>query len=283
MNHKSTAYLITAAIAVIALIVMTSVNIKTKKNLKSEQLALKTLSVEKAAIEKELRNANVKFSGLQSEFDINTGRLKESAIKLDETEKRINSLVSENRSLRATGKELAELKKTKTALENEMAQLRSEQLSLRSKNVDLQANISSLEREKKDLEARLDMATLYRSDNFLATATGKKSEKLVIRASRAKKLNLAFEIPQNLSEDLSFKIVTPTGNVISPDDKNLSWRYQENEREFTASLSSATSEFEKSRRVVLNYSVKEKLAKGEYRIQIMSNGNNIGNCRMMVR
>jgi hypothetical protein len=87
MNHKSTAYLITAAIAVIALIVMTSVNIKTKKNLKSEQLALKTLSVEKAAIEKELRNANVKFSGLQSEFDINTGRLKESAIKLDETEK----------------------------------------------------------------------------------------------------------------------------------------------------------------------------------------------------
>jgi hypothetical protein len=86
-----------------------------------------------------------------------------------------------------------------------MAQLRSEQLSLRSKNVDLQANISSLEREKKDLEARLDMATLYRSDNFLATATGKKSEKLVIRASRAKKLNLAFEIPQNLSEDLSFK------------------------------------------------------------------------------
>jgi myosin heavy subunit len=283
MNHKSTAYLITAAIAVVALIVMTSVNIKTKKNLKSEQLTSKTLSVEKAAIEKELKNANVKFAGLQSEFDLNAGRLKESGAKLEETEKKINSLLSENRSLRATSRELAELKKAKAALDYEMGQLTSEQQSLRSKNVDLQANIGSLEKEKKDLEARLDMATLYKTDNFLATATGKKAEKLVIRASRAKKLNLAFEIPQNLTEDLAFRIVTPTGNVITPEDKNLSWRYEENGREFTASLSSATNEFEQSRRVMLNYSVKERLAKGEYRIQIISNGNTIGNCRMRVR
>jgi hypothetical protein len=94
---------------------MTSVNIKTKKNLKSEQLTSKTLSVEKAAIEKELKNANVKFAGLQSEFDLNAGRLKESGAKLEETGKRINSLLSENRSLRATGRELAELKKSKSS------------------------------------------------------------------------------------------------------------------------------------------------------------------------
>jgi hypothetical protein len=127
-----------------------------------------------------------------------------------------------------------------------------------------------LRREKKDLEARLEMATLYRTDNFLATATGKKAEKLVIRASRAKKLNLAFEIPQNLTEDLAFRIVTPTGNVITPEDKNLSWRYQENEQGiYRQPFFSNLSEFEQSRRVVLNYSVKEKLAKGEYRIQII--------------
>jgi len=46
---------------------------------------------------------------------------------------------------------------------------------------------------------------------------------------------------------------------------------------------SVIAEFEQSRQVVLNYASKERLAKGEYRIQILSNGNNIGNCRIMLR
>ena len=105
----------------------------------------------------------------------------------------------------------------------------------------------------------------------------------MIKASRAKKLNLAFEVPQNLTEAISFKVVTPSGKIINADDKSLTWTFPLDSRSFTASLSTTTGEFEQSRQVILNYVPKGKLAKGEYKIQILNDGSNIGNCRIMLR
>ena len=40
-----------------------------------------------------------------------------------------------------------------------------------------------------------------------------------------KKLNVAFDVPNNLTEAISFKIVTPSGSTINPDDKSMSWYF----------------------------------------------------------
>ena len=105
----------------------------------------------------------------------------------------------------------------------------------------------------------------------------------MIRASRTKKLNMTFEVPQSLTETISFKIVTPTGSTINPDDKAISWYFPLDSRNFTASLSSVTGEFEQSRQIVLSYASKVKLVKGEYKIQILSNDNHIGSCRILLK
>lgn len=210
--------------------------------------------------------------------------LSESKLKIAENDKKINALARDNRLIRGNNTELEELKKTKAELEREFTQLKSDNERLFSQTKDLQNSINLLETEKNNLAGQLEKAQLYNTDNFLVTATrGKKTERIVICASRAKKLNMTFEVPQDLTETISFKIVTPSGSTINPDDKTVFWTFPADSRNLTASLSSITGEFEQSRQVVLNYAPKGKLVKGEYKIQILSDGKNIGNCRLMLK
>jgi myosin heavy subunit len=286
MNQKTITYAGAVIIALLFLGLILTIGIlaKNKKNLSAERLTSENLLTGKSKVEEELAKTKNDFSVLKQQYDANTKLLSETDSKIAENDKRINALSYENRSLRANKKEMEELKKTKSELETEFSQLKSEHDRLLAQGRDLQNSLNSLEEEKKNLASKFERAQLYNTDNFLVTATrGKKTEKIVICASRAKKLNMTFEVPQSLTEAISFKIVTPTGSTISPDDKAMSWFFPLDTRTFTASLSSIPGEFEQSRQVVLNYSPKGKLVKGEYKIQILCDGNNIGNCRLMLK
>jgi myosin heavy subunit len=285
-NQKTTTYVLTGIIAVlvIGLFLAIGSNVKNKKNLRAEKLTSSANLFEKQKVDGNLEKLKTDLSELQKQYDANNNLLSESTLKIAENEKRINSLSGQNRSLIVSKKELEELKKTKEELEKEYSKLKSDNDRLLSQGRDLQNSLKTLETEKNDLSAQLDKAKMYNTDNFLVTASkGKKKEKIVVVASRAKKLNMTFEVPQNLTETISFKIVTPAGTTINPDDKSVSWYFPLSSRDFTASLSAVSGEFEQSRQVVLNYTSKVKLIKGEYKIQILSNGNNIGNCRFMLR
>jgi len=265
----------------LGLILLFSANSKNKKNLRDQTTTSQALLSERQKLEGDLEKLKSDFAALKQKNDANEKLLSESSSKIAENEKKINALSGENRSLRANKKELADLKDAKTELEKEFAKLKSENEKLLNQYKDIENKIASLEKEKKELASQLEKAQIHNTDNFLVTATrGKKIEKVVICASRAKKINIAFEVPQALTETLSFKIVTPSGSIINPDDKAMSWFFQPDNRYLTASLSSLSGEFEQSRQVVLNYAPKTKLLKGEYKIQILSGTDNIGNCRI---
>jgi myosin heavy subunit len=286
MNQKTINYLGAAIIAllILGLIVAIGKNTKNRKSLANEKSISETLLVEKQKFETDLEKLRADLSALRQQSDANEKLFSESRLKIDESDKRINSLTRDNRALRNNASELEELKKTKEELEKEFAQLKSDNDRLLTQTKNLESSINSLEAEKSKLADQVQRTQLYNTDNFLVTATrGKKTERVVICASRAKKLNMTFEVPQSLTEEISFKIVTPTGTTVNSDDTAISWFIRLDSRNFTASLSPVTGEFEESRQVVLSYSPKSKLAKGEYRIQILSNGNNIGNCRMILK
>ncbi len=275
---------VTIALLILFLILAIGINVKSKKNLRNEKNTSETRLFEKVKLEGNLEKLKSEFSVLKQQSDANAELLSESNNKMTENAKKINALSFENRSLRANKMELADLKNTNAELEKEFTQLKSERDRLMTQQKDIENAINSLEKEKNNLTAQLENTQLHNTDNFLVTATrGKKTEKVVICASRAKKLNMAFEVPQSLTEAISFKIVTPAGTTINSDDKAISWYIPIDAKQLTASLSSVTGEFEQSRQVVLNYTPKEKLSKGEYKIQILSDGNNIGNCRLMLR
>lgn len=286
MNQKTINYLGAAIIAllILGLVVAIGKNARTGKSLKNEKTLSETLLVEKQKVESDLEKMKTDLSVLRQQSEANEKLLSESRLKIDESDKRINSLARDNRLLRNSTRELEDLKKTRDELEKDFTRLKSENERLLAQARDLQSSVSSLETEKSKLAGQIEMTQLYNADNFLLTATrGKKTERVVICASRAKKLNMTFEVPQSLTEAISFKIVTPAGSTVNSDDKAISWFVPLDARNLTASLSPVTGEFEESRQVVLSYSPKEKLAKGEYKIQIISNGNNIGNCRMILK
>ena len=255
---------------------------KNKKNLYAEKQTSEKLLSEKLSAAKEMAKLKTEFTALQQQDFQNRKLLGETNAKIAESEKRISSLSSENRNLRANRKELENLRKVRADLEIESARLASEYERLVAQNMELRNSLSEAEMKYMALEQQNEQR--INSDNFLVTATrGKKAERIVIRAARAKKLNMAFEVPQNLSDAISFKLTTPSGTIINPDDKSLSWTFIENPGSYTASLSSVTGEYEISRQVMMNYIPQGKLAKGEYKIRIYSGDRNIGNCRILLR
>ena len=267
----------------IGLTVSVVTGIRTRKNLNAEKLNSEKLLSEKLQVQKELDGVNTDFTALKQKNEEDNKLLEESNKKLSESQRRVNYLAGQNKSLLQTKKDFEDLQKVKAEIEAESDKLKADYDKLMTKSNGLQASLSAMEAKNTRLNAQLDSVMLYRADNYLTTATRGKKDKVVICSSRAKKLNVSFDVPNNLTEPLSFTITTPSGSTITPDNKSLSWYYLNNDREFTASLTAFPAEIENARQVVLSWVVTEKLTRGEYRIHVLCQGNEIGNCRVQLR
>ncbi|HOW09452.1 MAG TPA: hypothetical protein PLX08_06585 [Bacteroidales bacterium] len=256
-------------------------NNKNKQNLNSEKLVTERLMGEKTAMQSELDKLKSEIAGLKEQSSATSKLLTETETKLADAGKRMKSLSGQY--ARKTKADEEEFQKQKAAFEKEYAGLKSDYDNLMAQNGDLQKKLTSLEAQTSDLLEKLRINDTFDSDDFQTFGSRGKKDKIVVFARRVKKLNVNFEVPQNLSEAISFKIITPSGTTITPDDRALSWIFPPDTRGLTASLSPVTAEFEQSRRVTLSYTPKEKLIPGEYKIQIFSNNKNIGNCRIRLR
>lgn len=282
-NQKTLTYIGAAIIALLLLgLILTMVyNSRNKKSLAAEKLNSERLLTEKSTIQTDLERIKQEIASLKLKSDENARLLSDTEAKLTDTEKRMRSLSAQSAKKSKAAEE--DFQKQKAALEKEYADLKLNYDNQMSVNGNLQKKLSEMEAQTNDLLGKLKMMNTFNSDNFEVVTTRGKTDRQVVVARRVKKLNVNFEVPQSLTDAISFKIVTPAGTTITPEDKSLSWIFPPNARHLTASLSPVTSEFEESRRVSLTYAPKEKLVGGEYRIQIFSNGQNIGNCRIRLR
>jgi len=271
-------------ILLVGLVIAISSGIKNKKNLNAEKLTSEKLLSEKLQVQKELDGVKADFASLQQQNDANKKLLEETNKKIDDSQRKINSLSRQNKSLLQTKKDLEDLQVVKAQIEKESNQLKSDYEKLLAKDTDLQTSLDKMEEENSHLTEQIDSARLYRADNYLVTATrGKKKEKVVICSSRTKKLNVAFEVPNTLSESLSFSITTPSGSTINPENNSISWYFIPDAQNYTASLSGGIAGMDGGKKVVLTYTAQEKLVKGEYQIHILCKGNDIGNCRIQLK
>lgn len=282
-NQKTITWIGAAIIAVLLLgLILTAVNnSRNKKNLKAEKVNSEKLLTEKSTIQNDLDKVKQEISTLKVKSEENARLLSDTETKLADTEKRMRSLSVQSARKSKAAEE--DFQKQKAALEKEYADLKLSYDNMISQNGNLQKKLSEMESQTNDLLQKLNMMNTFNSDNFQVMGTRGKNDRQVIFARRVKKLNVNFEVPQSLTETISFSIITPSGTTITPEDKSLSWIFPPDTRNLTASLSPVTSEFEESRKVSLTYAPKEKLVSGEYKIQIFSNNQNIGNCRIRLR
>ena len=282
-NQKTITYVgaVVIVLLLLGLILTIVFNSRNRNSLKAEKLTTERLLTEKSAIQNDLDKVREEISNLKLRSDENARLLSDTEAKLADTEKRMRYLSSQNAKKSKAAEE--EFQIQKAALEKEYADLKLSYDNQMSENGNLQKKLAEMEAQTNDLLEKLKAMSTFDSDNFQVMGTRGKNDRQVVFARRVKKLSVNFEVPQSLTDAISFRIVTPTGTTITPEDKSLSWIFPPNARHLTASLSPVTSEFEESRKVTLTYAPKEKLVPGEYKIQIFSNGQNIGNCRIRLR
>lgn len=273
-----------AVILLIGLLISLGAVKKTNNKLAEEQLRYEKLMAEKTQADADIVKLKSDLEALNSKLSENGKLLEETNNKLAAAEKRARALAGESVALKACRTEMEDLKKAKAALESEAASLRSDYDKLLAKSNELQKNNDLLEQEKKQLAAKLDEMMLYDSDNMMTTAVrGKTVEKPVIVARRAKKLNVVFDVPKSLTEEITFTIKTPAGQTITAESTDINWNVTFNPSNLTASLSPFTGEFEESRQVNLTYTPKEKLTAGIYSIELLCRNKIIGHCRIRLR
>lgn len=255
-----------------------------KRNFKKEKVQNESLVSQKLQISQGLDKVKGELTALKADYKIAEKAVDETNSKLTVQDRRIAFLSKENSSLMKDKSELTELQKSKSKLDKAYEDLKlKKDLSL-TRIRDLEKSELVLDAEKMDLTSRLQNAETYRSDNFeIYGSRGNRQDRLTFVARRSKKLNLIFAIPQSLTDPLSFEIITPTGQIITPDSRSLTVVTEPVSNNLTASLSAFPGEYKDSRKVELTYTPKERLSPGVYDIQIFSKDKNIGNCRLKLR
>jgi hypothetical protein len=278
-----------AGIIIIVLLLITTTiafisNTKNKRNYNEERSLNETVTTQNQQISQDLNKIKDDMAVLKTTKESEEKELAETNSKLAETEKRIVHMSKENSSLIRDKNELAQLQKSKSELDRAYEDLKLKQESSSYRIKELENSLIILDAQKKEISSNLAYAEKYRTDNVeIYGSRGNKKDRLTFIARRTNKLNINFDVPQSLIEPISFKIVTPAGKTITPENKSLTWLIKPGSDQLTASLSSIPGDIETIRKVSLTYSPKEKLKSGEYKIQIFSNDKNIGNYRLMLR
>ena len=141
--------------------------------------------------------------------------------------------------------------------------------------------LASLKEQNKNLQDQLQNL-LARSDNYRIESL-KKSEKLTVNAKGTKKVKVSFDIPQNITTDIKFKIVTPAGKTVTNNDPAVTMNILESEPLFYASTESKLIDYEVSKRIEITYKPTEKLAAGIYKIDLYNKDTYIGSCQIKLK
>jgi hypothetical protein len=260
-------------------------NSRNKRNLKQEKLQNESIMSQRNKATQDLDNVKSDLTALKSKDEITNKALASEKTILKEKERRIAYISKENSSLMKDKNELAQLKKSKAALDKSYQDLELQHVTALSLIKDLENSKIALDSERKELMSELESSQKDRIDNVeLYASRGNRKNKITFIARRARELNLSFDTPLSKADAISYKIISPSGKIINPEDKLSAWTIVDNSpQKMTASLSSASADPENARKIELKDNSKDKLIPGVYTIQIFGDNIDIGNYKLKLR
>ncbi len=279
-----------AGSAIIAILLITTgvaliTNSRNKRNFNEEKVQNLSLVSQKMQVVNDLDKAKSDLVALTSKEEKVNKSLADAEARLALDGRKLTHLSIENASLVKDRNELVQLQKSKRDLDNAYSDLKLEYQTALSRVKNLENSEILLDAEKTDLISKLQTSEKDRIDNVeLYGSRGNRADKLTFVARRTRKLNINFDSPLGKSDQINYKIITPSGTIINPEDKSSAWVViDHSKQDMTASLSSVSAEPEISRKLELRDNSKSKLKPGEYTIQFFSNNKNIGNYKLKLR
>jgi hypothetical protein len=176
----------------------------------------------------------------------------------------------------------------KNDYENQIVELNSQIKSLNSisealmkENGLLNEKISNLEVKNKELSGDNQLLKMMAADDYLIEGRKGKKDKLTLTAKKTNKLALNFKIPEGVSANLKFNIITPDGKKIDADDQNISITVLDSKSNTSSDVESDGTKLNKS--IQMEYNPKNKFSRGLYKIEIYNNESYLGSCQVHLR
>lgn len=258
-------------------------NSRLNSDLKSERdqekLKVESLLSEKLLVEKNLKSVDAQMKDALRKNEAlerqvaearNQGNLKDQSMK------------QLQRQIAANKKSYAELAARNKDMENQLASLSQRIAQLQDEQLASAKEAETLRNQVDNLKKELALAHNAYYDKVLVETTRGKKDKLVVRASRTKKMKATIVIPAGL-KDVQFQLFDPNGKLISssPEDGLLAVKITEDSNA-TASRSGATSG-QAFKQAEMTFIPKKKLAKGTYKVEVLSESLPVGSFQMKLR
>ena len=244
------------------------------------KLANELLLAEKLQLEKRLIDLNVRLQHEQEDLATSEHSVRDLQRKVDAAIARSKGLEGAARKSKNLANEVAELR----TLEQRMQARLQEAIN---NEQDLQSQLAKMTQERDDLAAEFEdhKASAQMVNNAEVDALRGKKGRLTVVARRAKEIRMAFDLPQSMAPDASFKIIAPDGRNYAGADPAISMSMDEVENEPIASIDMMpdTPLGDRAARVHLKFAPKEKLIPGTYRIDVMAGGGYLNTVLLNLR
>lgn len=247
---------------------------------KQSEIEKAELERQKANLEDELKSIYTQYDSLKSENDTMN-------LKLIVEQQRIERLLKINANnvykIRMYEKELETIRKVLRSYIYQIDSLNQANIALRTENIEVRQQLRKVEKEKEDLsqvkeelETKVEKASVIIAKNIIVTPLNKRSREN-IRADRIVKLQTCFTLRENT--------IVPAGNKIvylriaRPDDVILTsgvnlFEFQGEQIVYTASREVQYENVDIE--LCIFWTNDGQLVPGDYRVNLYSDGNDIG-------
>ncbi len=281
-NTKTLAIVLTALffMALGGIVYMHDTNTSLETLLDNNRLKSETLLSEKLMLDKEIKDLRADINAQKGKSKALDAALSKAQMALEQKERELR-----NRSKNEVkAKDLDELRKIKTQLEAEKNELYSNLNQVLAEKDRLIEALAAANSQNKSLNDKVSFMEALAINNMRVDAT-KRNEKLTVVARKTRQLNMAFDLPQHLANDVQFKLRTPSGAMIDHTDAALSWHEVIGQQgEYTASIElMQPGDLKVSKRMEMRYEPKDRLQRGLYTIDVYNGKTYVASCQVRLR
>ena len=279
--------------AIITTLFFSKANNSLKEQLSTEKLNSEKLLSEKLELKKNVDRANKDIDQFKTDINILQGTntrldllLAASRKSLSEKLAEINRLQQANADKKVIEKELVELRNMKqhderqiAAMSSQLKTVSADDSALTEKNNALRERVGTLEMQNRELGANNELLKIMAADNYLIDGTRGSKDKPTLIARKTNKLVLSFVVPEDLSPNLRFNIISPDGVAIDETDIHITTTLLTPD-ENPKVVGTANGGVKLGKSIRMEYNPRRKFSRGIYKIEVFNNENYMGSCQV---
>lgn len=271
------------------LIVVSSIGWYMYFDIKSEktEIASQLIGVtdEKEEVTNELKELIVQYEDMKSDNDTVNKKLAEEQARIEGLLEELQKVKRNNSwQIHKYKKELSTLRKIMKSYIYQIDSLNTMNINLRQENSTVTAQNRKISSKNKKLEeltnnlsSTVEKASILRAINIVPMATKKKGKE-TNRIKKVEKIRVCFTLAENAvaksgAQYIYLQIINPEGEVLSGDQNVITFGEQEIQFSDRREIEYDNKDID----ICIYWAKSEKLTKGEYKVNIISNGYIIGN------